>query len=200
MEKEYFIQLTKNLYRLTLLFPKKEPLRNQMRAVADNILANLISIMAGNFHKSANLVQEVERDLEVLDSFFEVAKAQNWVRADEILEIQKEYSNIKEEIEAVKVEESEISDLKGPKEIKKNVALELKKEAGGFETENDLLNERRQKILEILKERGKVQVGELVSIFPQVTKRTLRRDFHSLLKKGLVKRMGEKNYTFYQLS
>ena len=198
MEKEYFIQLTKNLYRLTLLFPKKEPLRNRIRAVADDILANLVSILKGNFHKSANLVHEVVKDLEILDSFFELAKAQNWVRSDDILEIQKEYSNIKGEIEAVKIEEPEISNLKAKREIKENGDLDS--EEAVVENDNDFLNDRWQKILEILKERGKVQVGELVSVFPQVSKRTLRRDFHSLLKRGLVKRIGEKNYTFYQLS
>lgn len=198
MEKEYFIQLTKNLYRLTLLFPKKEPLRHRMRAVADDILSNLISIMAGNFHKSANLVHEVERNLEILESFFEIAKTQNWVSPADVLEIQKEYSNIREEIEAVKVEEPEISYFQAAKEIDEEGDLD-----GGEVTDesgNDFLNERRQKILEILKERGKAQVGELVSVFPEVSKRTLRRDFHSLLKRGLIKRIGEKNYTFYQLS
>lgn len=207
MEKEYFIQLTKNLYRLTLLFPKKEPLRNQMRAVADDILANLISILEGNFHKSANRVHEVEKDLEILNGFFEVAKAQNWVSPSVILEIQKEYSNIKEEIEAVKIEEPEVSRSQTTKEIRDRKGTRegqslnfFGEEESAEENDSDFLNDRRQKILEILKERGKVQVGEMVSVFPQVSKRTLRRDFHSLFKKGLIKRIGEKNYTFYQLS
>lgn len=209
MEKEYFIQLTKNLYRLTLLFPKKEPLRNRMRAMANDILANLISILEGNLHKSANRVHEVENNLEILNSFFEVARAQNWVSSDNVLEIQKEYSNIKEEIEAVKVAEPEISISDSNSQERNRSGMVpgtgerqslSEREESGNENDNNFLNERHQKILEVLKERGKVQVGELVSVFPRVSKRTLRRDFHSLLKRGLVKRTGEKNYTFYQLS
>jgi len=188
MEKEYFIQLTKEIYRLTLLFPKKEPLRYRMRAVADDILANLVSILKGNFHKSVNLINEIEKDLEILDSFFEVAKTQNWVGLADAFEIQKEYNNIKEEIEKVK-KEPEISSSS-----KENVNDEF------AEKSNNVLNERQQKILEILREKEKIQVGELVSVFPQVSKRTLRRDFHFLLKRGLIERVGEKNYTFYQLS
>jgi len=188
MEKEPFIELTKGVYRLTLLFPKKEPLRYKMRELADDILANLILILRGNFHKSGNLVEEVERNLEVLDIYFEVAKDQNWVSPDEILEIQKEYSNIKKEIEKVKKEEENPQP-----EIKENP--EKEKVAEG----NDIINERQKKILEILREKGKAQVGQLVSIFPQVSKRTLRRDFRSLLKRGLIERIGEKNYTFYQM-
>jgi len=40
MNKENLTQITNELYRLTLLFPKKEPLRYKMRELADDILAN----------------------------------------------------------------------------------------------------------------------------------------------------------------
>ena len=189
MDKEYFIQLTKNLYHLTLLFPKKEPLRYKMRELVDEILANLLSILEGNFHKSGNFVVEIEKDLEVLDSYFEVAIDQNWVRPEDVLEIQKEYSNIKEEIEEVKREEENNPPLQSAREnINDNPV----------ESDNDFINERQQKILDILREKGKTQVGQLVSVFPQISKRTLRRYFRSLLKRGLIERIGEKNYTFYQ--
>lgn len=189
MDKEYFIQLTKGVYRLTLLFPKKEPLRYKLRELATEVLANLILILKGNFHRSSNLVEGIENDLEVLDTYFEIAKDQNWVSPDDILEIQKEYSNIREEIEKVKKEEE-----KNPQpEIKENPEKEKVAER------NDIINERQQKILEILREKGRAQVGQLVSVFPQVSKRTLRRDFRFLLKRGLIERIGEKNYTFYQM-
>jgi DNA-binding HxlR family transcriptional regulator len=189
MDKEYFIQLTKNLYHLTLLFPKKEPLRYKMRELTDEILANLLSILEGNFHKSGNFIAEIEKDLEVLDSYFEVAIDQNWVRPEDVLEIQSEYSNIKEEIEKVKIEEKNNPPLQSAREnINDNPV----------ESDNDFINERQQKILDILREKGKTQVGQLVSVFPQISKRTLRRDFRSLLKRGLIERIGEKNYTFYQ--
>jgi len=189
MDKEYFIQLTKGVYHLTLLFPKKEPLRYKMRELAVEILANLILILKGNFHKSGNLVAEIENDLEVFDIFFEIAKDQNWVSPEDVLEIQKEYSNIKEEIEKAKTEEENNSQP----EIKENP--EKEKVIGG----EDIINERQEKILEFLREKGRAQVGQLVSVFPQISKRTLRRDFRFLLKRGLIERIGEKNYTFYQM-
>lgn len=190
MDKEYFIQLTKNLYHLTLLFPKKEPLRYKMRELVDEILANLLSILEGNFHKSGNFIAEIEKDLEILDSYFEVAIDQNWVRPEDALEIQREYSNIKEEIEEVKREEENNPPLRS---VKENI------NDNPVESDNDFINERQQKILDILREKGKTQVGQLVSVFPQISKRTLRRDFRSLLKRGLIERIGEKNYTFYQV-
>ncbi len=59
--------------------------------------------------------------------------------------------------------------------------------------------DRQDKILEFLRQRGRAQVGELQQIFPDISKRTLRRDFEFLLKQGIVQRIGEKSSTFYQL-
>jgi DeoR/GlpR family transcriptional regulator of sugar metabolism len=53
--------------------------------------------------------------------------------------------------------------------------------------------------LEFLKEKGRVQVWEVSKLFPDISKRTIRRDFLELLNSGLIQRIGEKNNTFYQL-
>ncbi len=160
MDKEFLIQLTNNLYHLTLLFPKKEPLRYKMRELADEILA-----------------RPNEKDLAVLDSFFEVARAQNWVSPSELLAVQEEYAKLRGVAE---------------KPIKKE--KEIKEEWVFFAP-----SLRQEKILSTLKEKEKVQVCEMKKIFPGVTKRTLRRDFEQLLRQELIERMGERNNTFYQL-
>jgi Fic family protein len=157
--KEKLIELTKRVYRLTQLFPKKEPLRYKIREIADEILANFL-------RETKN---PTIKDWEILDSFFEIVKEQNWVSPREISQIQQDYKNL--------IEESHFE----PKEHRPNI------------------NERQKKILEILKEKGKVQVGQVKEFFPNVSKRTLRRDFQSLVKKGIIERIGEKNKTFYQL-
>ena len=162
MDKDFLIKLTNNLYRLTLLFPKKEPLRYKMRELADDILA-----------------KPTEKNLEILNSFFEVVKAQNWVSPSNVLEVQQEYSKLKEEFKKL----SEVELLK----VEKKGELE------------ETIPGRQQKILEVLKEKGKAQVWEIQKIFPEVTKRTLRRDFESLLNQGLIERIGERNDTFYKL-
>jgi hypothetical protein len=87
MDRDFLIKLTNNLYRLTLLFPKKEPLRYKMREVADDILAEQSPLLALEY-------------LGVLDSFFEVAKSQNWVAAQDVLNLQAEYSKLDGELRA----------------------------------------------------------------------------------------------------
>lgn len=194
MDKIFLIQLTKNLYQLTLLFPKKEPLRYKMREVANEILPDLILAFKTNPQKSVNqsylnLCQTIEK-LEILDCFFEVAKEQNWVKTCDFLVIQKEYDNLKEEL---KKEELELKN--------KNPVLESQSKTALLEPRphSSKFSERHEKILAFLKESGQAQVWQIKQILPEVSKRTLRRDFEYLVNEGIIERVGERNDTFYQI-
>lgn len=221
MEKNFIIQLTQNLYRLTLLFPKKEPLRYKMREVADEILADFISVLKDNPYKSLdqkslNIGQMIEK-LEILDCFFEVAKEQNWVKPAELFEIQKEYGNLREELKKeelilkTKINNHQLllspvcfeGQLSKPCDIKNSALPAAKNQLKATLTEPQprisKLSERQEKILAFLKENGRAQVWQIKQILPEVSKRTLRRDFDYLVKKGVIERVGERNNTFYQI-
>ena len=178
MDKNYLIKLTSNLYRLTLLFPRKEPLRYKMRELAGEILAGSFS--------NPKIKKETFEKLDILDSFFAVAGNQNWVSPQDILNLQQEYIRVKEVFN--KFSQSQ-----------KAENLFKQRSSIGQNYEDGPRNGRQQRILEILKEKGKVQVWEIKKVFPEVTKRTLRRDFEEMLNQGLIERMGERNNTFYQL-
>jgi len=106
MDRDFLIRLTNNLYQLTLLFPKKEPLRYKMRELADDVLANFLRIKAHSNPslKSAENISQLLEDLEVLDSFFVISKEQNWVLSSKLFPIQEEYSKIKEYAEGLNQE------------------------------------------------------------------------------------------------
>jgi Fic family protein len=181
MDRNFLIKLTNNLYQLTLLFPKKEPLRYKMRELADEIL--------NDFYKDQN--PEIFKNLETLDSFFEVVKNQSWVSQDDILFLQKEYNKLKEDLE----------NSQQPNQVLEKVKIFDKLKAAELKTENvsQFSNSRHGKILGILKEKGRAQVWEIKQIFPEVSKRTLRRDFEQMVNQGIIERMGERNNTFYQI-
>ncbi|MCP6718818.1 MAG: DeoR family transcriptional regulator [Patescibacteria group bacterium] len=193
MDKNYLLQVTNEIYRITLLFPKKEPLRYRMREVADDVLSGFISITidADPKIKSAR-INDLERNAEIINSFLELAKTQNWVKSPDILRLQEEYSRIGEELEKFRTEK-ETEEL--PKETA-DIALPLVSVSKDDKVD---IPDRQEKILEILKEKGRAQVWEIKGLLPEVSKRTLRRDFNSLVKEGLVQRMGERNETFYQI-
>jgi len=170
IEKNSLIRITNELYRLTLLFPKKEPLRYKMREIGDEILAKCL---INNQHPV------LVKDLEILDGFFEVAKNQNWVKPEDILNLQKEYIKLKGQLK-LKAEP-----------IKSEVKLTEVRPL------QNSMNERQEKILAVLKEKEKAQVWQIKQIFPQTSKRTLRRDFENLFKQGIIERIGERNETYY---
>jgi hypothetical protein len=159
-----------------------------MREVGDDVLAKLLSLLSENSIKPKTLIADTEKDLEILDSFFEVAKVQNWISPFDILEIQKEYSKIRGEFERFGRVEREEKPVIGLPPIQ----VEMIQKSMN-------ITERQSRILEFLKERGRAQVGELKSVFPDISKRTLRRDFKDMLKQNLIERVGERNETFYIL-
>lgn len=230
MDREKLTELTNKLYRLTLLFPKKEPLRYRIREIADEVLVNYVSWENLNKSNPGSFVGEKERNqkglifslennLDILKSYFEVAKWQDWVSYFDILEIQDEYDKIKcdfeREIGKLEIKEKEEIKNIGNSEItfpQKETSEEQLSAGLGKEQDEETglnssarigsgteMNFRNEKILKILERVGRIQVGEMNKFFPDVSKRTLRRDFQNLVKQGLIKRIGEKNNTFYQL-
>lgn len=192
MEKQKLIEVTKKVYHLTLLFPKKEPLRYKIREVADNILEDFIG------GKNPKIIYFLPQQLEVIDGFLEIAKAQNWVRSEELLEIQREYDNLKRVIIEITKKKNLFANNTGS-ENQEELSNSLQVSSGTLTRERKPMLERQEKILAFLREQGWAQVWQIKQILPEVTKRTLRRDFEVLLKQGLIERIGERNNTFYQI-
>lgn len=193
MNKIDIIELTNKVYKLSLFFPKKEPLRYKIREVGDRILENLVSLeISQNPAKRGDfLIFEIEKDLEIIISYFEVIKWQNWISYFDVLDIKEKYDKIK--IDLLKHVENSKQEQEQKQEQK------IKTYRGQTSIASTYLDKRKEKIITILKEKEKIQVWELSKILPQVSKRTLRRDFDFLLKKGLIKRIGQGNNTFYSL-
>ena len=183
------------------------------------------------------LAKPNEKDLEVLDSFFEVALVQNWVSPSDILAIKKEYDNLgeilkkykpekekkKDNLDVVEEDKSSSSAIERgeaerrsrrdlslrpatarvveayPKETPIPLSHNLDTERSEVKKRTEFSSPRQEKILEFLKENGQAQVWQIKQVLPEVTKRTLRRDFEHMLEQGLIERMGEKNDTFYQI-
>jgi len=192
MDKDYLVKLTLALYRVTELFPAGEPLKFLIREKACQILADSFLIFSENpinlKEAEKNKVRgEILKNIEVLNIYFKVAGNQEWVGKANFFVLEREYSKIEEEIKK-KFSEKEKETFKSTPE--KNF-LQLP-----FE---NLRNERCKRILEILRQKEKAQIWEFKEIFPQVSKRTLRRDFEYLLAKGLVERIGDGKWTYYRL-
>jgi len=147
-------KVTWAVYKVTDLFPPQEPLRFQLRNIADEILFNVLLL------KKEKSLELIELILEILD-FPELEK---WARKENFFVLKKEYRKIRESL----VNKEEISP-------------------------------RQKEILNILKREKRVQVKTLQKFFPQLSKRTLRRDLEELVKLRKVKRIGKWNLVSYEL-
>lgn len=210
MDKQFLTQLTNKLYQLTLLFPKKEPLRYKMRDTATDILANsLLVINQINQSKNKTPSRIIETYLvpvldkfEIMAGFFEVAKAQNWLKQEQILSLEQQYSKLREELKNLGLRKEENQKNKQEKNLPTEESEnqrngELKKQK--IKKGKRVLSARQQRIITLLKERGRAQVAEVQNVLTGVTKRTLRRDFKDLVEQGLVERVGERQETYYKL-
>ena len=187
-ERSYVIKLTVVLYKVSDFFPAGEPLKVLIRKRGDEILAGLILIL----EKNSNIVEQVLGDIEVMRAYLELARLQNWLDKKNFEILEKEYKGILEDIK------TSLNDDEKKEErlvIKKEISVGKKVEQANI----NFGNKRHSKIIEILKQGKDLQVKDLKDVFPDVSKRTLRRDFEYLLEKGMVERRGDNNNTVYRL-
>lgn len=232
MEDRNIVELTNKIYKITLLFPKKEPLRYKIREAADEVLKTLAvwevcakgditGLFLADISTKEKIAFELKKNFNILKKYFEVAKWQNWIGYFDILEIEEKYDKIKRDFENDLVFLNSQAEISRTRSIfgwqEKETVNEIKEQSQQDisasdnasqleniitlkeEAKNDELNPRKEKILDFLRERGRVQVWEIKKILPNISKRTLRRDFDKLLKLKMVERAGERNETFYRL-
>lgn len=169
--QSHIIKLTVVLYKVSDLFPEKEPLKVLIRKKADEVLAGLILND-----------KDINKDIEVMKAYIELSSNFTWVKKEYLEVLKREYSLIGE-------------GLRKPAFVPPVVGTT----AGEGSRREVNLNPRHKKIVEILKKGKLIQVKDLKNIFPDISKRTLRRDFEYLLEKGLVDRVGDNNNTEYML-
>jgi DNA-binding transcriptional ArsR family regulator len=227
MDKKFFIELTNDLYRLTILFPEEEPLRVRVRGLADDILTDLITILEGSSEEKIEAAKTVERKIGIMEGMLDIAKDQKWVKNEDFEEVEKKYKEIKEEITKFnKLQKKKKKDQKPLPNQQKETKPEVKKETIKEKEEKKeektkkkqeedkkesginknpvkniiSLNKRQKEILEILENKNKVQVQDVIdNLSSDITKRTIRRDFKKLIKLGMAIQKGKANMTYYKL-
>lgn len=195
--KDYLIKLTLAVYKVTGLFPEKEPLKYQIRGMANEILAELICAKSGR-QKEDPAISLVEK----IKAFLRIAGFQNWVKEENIAIIIKEYEKISESFFS-----SDILESKERSEIPQKQEKSEKKTPTGERKPKippalRIPPEKRQeKIMNLLYYKKRINLSELKKIFGQVSARTLRRDMESLAEAGIIdrKREGQKDVSYWIL-
>jgi hypothetical protein len=58
-------------------------------------------------------------------------------------------------------------------------------------------SDRREKIIEIIKEKKEVMIGDVTASFPDVSSKTIQRELTSLVEEGVLNKEGEKRWSKY---
>lgn len=176
MDRDYIIKLVLLVYQASENFPEDNFLKFKIRNLANEILTDFILFSQKN---PLGNIPEILGKIERLQENFREVRAQKLLDRKKFLLLKREYNKIGEELKKF-----------FPKKPEEKESVKI----------SEGLNERQKRILEILREKEKVQVRELKEFFSETSKRTLRRDLEELLKKELVERSGEWNQIFYNLS
>lgn len=200
MDKNYVINLSLTLYESSKNWKKSDFLVFKIKNLANQILSNFILLLHLNTQDIQNTILN---EIQVFQKTLNQIRAKKAINRNDFLFFQKEYNNLKEELEksthikAIFDEINYTSIVKNKEKIEK-VLIESGTNFKPVSQKTDL-NKRQKKILEILTQKQQAQVWELKQFFSDTSKRTLRRDLDDLLGKGLVQRKGEWNKIFYTL-
>ncbi|MCX6789395.1 MAG: DeoR family transcriptional regulator [Candidatus Gribaldobacteria bacterium] len=195
MDKSHFIKLTIGVYKVSELFPKREPLKFLLRRKADEVLASLV---VAQFQPRA-LEQALEQ-IVVLGVYFQIAESQNWVKPENFWLLKTEYLVIEKEVKQMLVAGKQANGQPKPKSEpvqpskprSEVVKIKIAPDFSG-------LKDRHKKIIQVLRQKASAQIRDFNKVLPEVTKRTLRRDLDFLLHQGLVTRFGDKSKTEYKI-
>jgi len=205
MNSDFFVRLTLATHKVASILlqpsqtrPQQDVLAVQMRDSANKLLAVLLLLAGENpvtqEQKQAVLPRAI-RELGVLIAYLNYAKRTTQINPDNFLVLEREYNKVGEFLrrlhqsdavpEHVRSKASNISPVKSTRQTTSASKGEL--------------SFRQGRILELMRNKPKVQVWELQKVLPEVTKRTLRRDLDDLLQRSLIVRQGEWNEVFYQI-
>jgi hypothetical protein len=174
-EKEQYLKLTMAVYRVTGLLEEGDYLKQEIRRTANKILADLIW---SNPHPR---VKEICDGIRMIDVLFGQAEKKGTIDPRNFSVLRREYKKIDEDYRS-KVQLADQSDSFQFETILASVpAGEAIQNGGG----------RKEKLLNIIKNQKKIQVGELMPNFPNISRRTILRDLDELHREGFIVRTGE---------
>lgn len=193
MNIEEIIKLTNAVYKVTDLFPAKDPLKIAIRKEALDVLFYSTLVAKGIDPKSKG---NVFTSLKLLEAYFQISSKQNWVDERNFNILQAEYDKVKqffEELAKKSKPEKKKPDLdQQPKEEKKEIMVR--------QIEYEKLSDLQLKVLEILQNKGQLKPNELKEFFPEVSARSIRRELRELREKNIICAFGSGKAIFYGIN
>ena len=196
-------KLTEAVYRVTDLYPDQEPLKWALRENAVYLYNNLMSITDMSDRKSRYNFKEILSSLCQIINKLDLASLGGFISDINFEIIKKEYGSLKDFLENQQqfiLSQEELL-------IKPELPILKEKETKGhlmsnrtLSVQRDKTEDRKQKILNSLKENDKKTIKEIASIFEDISEKSIQRDLADLVKSGHLLANGEKRWRVYYLN
>ena len=208
MTTDFFIRLILATHKVAGILQKEDPLRTQVQDSANKLLASLVLLAEETSfmpEQKRTVIPKAIREVGELTAYLSYAKRVAKINPENFVMLEREYGRVGDFLRdlhekavvvskpAVTVAQEQII----PKKNLQPVSVIDTKENTSASKED--LSSRQSRILELMRNKPKVQVWELQKVLPEVTKRTLRRDLDDLLQRSFITRQGEWNEVFYQI-
>ena len=203
MTLDFFVRLTLAAHKVAGILPKKESLGVQIQDSANKLLSALVLLAQENLvtlEQKRTIVPKAIRELGVLVAYLNYAKRTTGVSPQNFLVLEREYNKVGEFLRKLHEDMAQnnaesYAEPRRSESVRRPTSNILQNTSVSKEN----LSLRQTRILELMRNKPKVQVWELQKVLPEVTKRTLRRDLDDLLQRSLIIRQGEWNEVFYQM-
>lgn len=210
MDKNYFIELTINLYRATDIFSDEEPLKFLLRKKSNEILEEISphhfsensTISFEESEKLGKMIQSLKSLLKVAESREEGDQLTFFFLTGEYERIEKELGGVYSSQEVLETHFYHQDGFnRKNEEINHNKDISHGEEInhGDIKTKEVSITGRQEKILSLLRHQPNLDVNKMAQNFSGITTRTIRRDLMGLLEKGLLKKRKDGKTIFYQV-
>ena len=201
MTSDFFVRLTLAAHKVADILPQQDVLSAQIKDSVSKLLASLILLAKENPvtpEQKLAVTPRAIRELGMLIAYLNYAKRMSQLNPENFTVLEREYNKVGEFLRQLHQDtEKQVSEDVRPPRSSTTMSMAPKRDLGTVPKSR--LSTRQTRILELLRNKPKVQVWELQKVLPEVTKRTLRRDLDDLLHRNLIVRQGEWNEVFYQM-
>ncbi|MDD5696697.1 MAG: hypothetical protein PHO90_01825 [Candidatus Pacebacteria bacterium] len=195
MNAEGIIKLTNAVYKVTDLFPPKDPLKTAIRKEALDVLFFSILALKGFSSKNRG---NVFISLKLIEAYFQVSSKQKWVHERNFEVLQIEYDKVRQFFEALSKKNNRPETKK--QGITEKALREEKSEIAGRQIEYEKLSDIQLRVLEVLQNKGQLKPNEINGFFPKLSSRSIRRELRELREKHIINSSGSGKAIFYQIN
>lgn len=201
MNADFFVRLTLATHKVVIILPKEDPLRAQVQDSANKLLVSLILLVQ---EQERNVISKAVREIGELIAYLNYARRTAKINPENFVMLEREYNKVGEFLRKLHEKAAVNQPVKQePIVPKRNVSTRQPVPVVNTKSNTSIdkgeLSFRQTRILELMRNKPKVQVWELQKVLPEVTKRTLRRDLDDLLQRSFIIRQGEWNEVCYQI-